>query len=127
MSLVVNHRIEFEGINNVFLGRATWFAERDAMRRETIVGWRARGTTPVLRVSDDVIEDATNGYRPLASRCIDLYTNHHRIVEPFYARPTLTCGACRAPVDVPSDQEMDHEFCERQAVLWMQRAEKVRL
>lgn len=119
--------ILFDGIDKLFRGKATWFAERDPLRRDTVIGFQCnRHTTPVLRVSDSAIEDAPHGYRPLLSQCIDLYTNHHRIVEPFEAQPTLTCGSCRSPVDVPTEQEMDYEFCERQAVLWMQRAEKVR-
>lgn len=60
----------------------------------------------------------------LASKCIDLYTNHHRIVHPFEAQPTLTCGNCRAPVDVPHGELNDYEFCERQSVLWAERAMK---
>lgn len=43
------------------------------------------------------------------------------------SKPTLTCGNCRAPVDVPGDREPnDYEFCERQSVLWAERAQKAK-
>lgn len=112
-----------EGLNRLFLGKAKWSVERSSNERVSIVSFQCDRRTPVIRINERVFEDAMDPSMLLASKCIDLYTNHHRIVHPFEAQPTLTCGECRSPVDMPTDDELhDFEFCERQSVLWAERA-----
>lgn len=117
--------MSLDGLNGIFRGKAKWQLQRDVMSRTNIVSFQCERLTPVLHISDNAIEDAD--VRVFASQCIDMYTRHHAVYgHAVEMQPTLTCRECRSPVDVPSESEYDYEFCERQAVLWMERAARVR-
>lgn len=114
-------------LDSLFKGKATWRAQRDAMSRDTIIGFQCSKHTPVIRITDSFMEDARDTARWVAEQCIELYNRHHVVMPTLDPQPVLTCHECRAPVDVPSDRKLnDFEFCERQSVLWAERAMKAR-
>ncbi len=111
-----------ESLNTFFRGKARWQMQRNAMMRTTELSFQCEQRTPILSLNDSLIEDTRDIAQLLARRCLDLYEQHHRTIGAWKQEPILTCPACRAPVDLPRESKMDFEFCERQSVLWAERA-----
>lgn len=120
---------DFEGaLNGIFRGRATWSMQRDVRRDTFRVGFRCTRETPMFEVSHNALEDAIAPGQLLARQCMEVYARHHALMPTDMALPPLlTCPECRGPVDMPGvRKQADYEFCERQAVLWAERAQAVR-
>lgn len=115
---------DFSGaLNSLFRGKAKWTAQHDVMRDFYTLGFQCDRLTPVLTISQRALEDAIHSPTLIATRCLEFYERHHRLLNPREpVQPMLTCRECRSPVDLPRADELDFEFCERQSVLWAERA-----
>ena len=114
-------------LDAMFRSRAAWVAERDPFRRVTNIRYRC--TSPVFSATDEFLEDAIDASGIVMRECTLMYNRHHAPLPTIDLPPLITCGQCRAPVpliDEPKEIGALHEFCERQAVLWMERAQRVR-
>lgn len=120
--------IEGRWLDTLFRGKAKWSTHRDALERSTLFSFQCERATPVLRVGNNLLEDAPNAASLVAEKCLELYARHHAVGSYPITSTIVTCRSCRAPVDVPFDRDVidDFEYCERQAVLWMERAAKAR-
>lgn len=111
-----------ESLNVFFRGKAKWETHRDVKRDETLFSFQCDRQTPVMAIQDSLFKDARDAAGLLARRCLDLYERHHRTIGAWKQEPILTCRECRSPVDLPRESKLDFEFCERQSVLWAERA-----
>lgn len=107
--------------------RYDWFMEASPMDRATIIGFQCEQHTPVVSIRDNMLDDVPDMARYIAGRCVEIYNRHHTVLPTFDVQPMLTCSHCRSGVDLPSEQQQyDYEFCEAQAVKWMERAAKAK-
>lgn len=86
------------------------------------LGFQCDRMTPVLSIRDSLLEDVAEAGAYIARQCLDLYERHHRTIGAWKQEPILTCRECRSAVDLPRESKLDFEFCERQSVLWAERA-----
>lgn len=110
------------GLNAFFRGKAKWRMERNVIHDSYTLGFQCERLTPVIEVSHTALTDASDTAGLLARQCLDLYERHHRTIGAWKQEPILTCRKCRSSVDLPREQKLDFEFCERQSVLWAERA-----
>jgi citrate lyase beta subunit len=104
-----------------------WKTERRASRRATLLSFVccAHGGA---EISDNVVEDVLDRSGMLVTVAHRIYDGAHAAlcVSPGEMWPLCECPNCRISFPVYADGRDPFEYAERQAVLWMERAQRLR-
>lgn len=119
-------------LNRYFRGKAQWCATREPAQRAWSLSFQCTRATPIVSFTDALLEDAEHASKFVLDQALRIYDRHHRVhaIRDDGLDPIAVCANCRNAVTIADESRLDQdqlfEYSERQAVLWMERANGLR-